>query len=274
MKIIKKSEHLLKLNNLGEMISSAIDTTIFGTLFCGISLFMMFLIIRSSGVERLSCNKIEPKIASCELSRSTFMGLKKGDLTSIEQVQGARFETSQTTDSDGDPRTVNRVFLVTKEGEILLENESADDANSFNKYIETSTGEFVIKQDNRLSVLPHMFFVSFFLVIGFVVMSGMLSGLICETYIFDKDASTLTIKKRGIWVNEFAERSLSEISEVKLENTDPMEDYTSYEVRLLMNGGDILSLGRSSNKKEQQKIADWIRSYLDGRSPQSITSDK
>jgi hypothetical protein len=40
-----------------------------------------------------------------------------------------------------------------------------------------------------------------------------------------------------------------------------------------MNGGDILSLGRSSNKKEQQKIADWIRSYLDGRSPKSITSD-
>ena len=202
------------------------------------------------------------------------MGLKKGDLTSIEQVQGARFETSQTTDSDGNPMTVNQVFLVTKKGEILLENESADDANSFNKYIETSTGELVIKQDNRLLVLAHMLFLSFFLVIGFGVTSAMLSGLICETYIFDKDASTLTIKKRGIWVNEFAERSLSEISEVKLENTDPMDDYISYEVRLLMNGGDILSLGRSSNKKEQQKIADWIRSYLDGRSPQSITSDK
>lgn len=273
MKIIKKSEHLLKLNNLGEMISSAISSTIFVTAFCGIPLFVMLLIIRSSGVERLSCNKIEPKIASCELSRSTFMGLKKGDLTSIEQVQGARFETSQTTDSDGDPRTVNRVFLVTKEGEILLENESADDANSFNKYIETSTGELVIKQDNRLLVLAHMLFLSFFLVIGFGVTSAMLSGLICETYIFDKDASTLTIKKRGIWVNEFAERSLSEISEVKFE-TDHLDDYTSYEVRLLMNGGDILSLGRSSNKKEQQKIADWIRSYLDGRSPQSITSHK
>jgi hypothetical protein len=98
------------------------------------------------------------------------------------------------------------------------------------------------------------------------LMSRVLGGLICETYIFDKDASILTIKKRGIRVNEVTERSLSEISKVKFENTDHMDDYTSYEVRLLMNGGDILSLGRSLNQKEQQKIADWIRSYLDGRS--------
>jgi hypothetical protein len=33
-----------------------------------------------------------------------------------------------------------------------------------------------------------------------------------------------------------------------------------------MNEGDRLCLGGSSNQKEQQKIADWIRSYLDGRS--------
>jgi hypothetical protein len=90
---------------------------------------MMLLLIASSGVERLSCNKIEPKIASCELSRSTFMGLNKGDLISIEQVQGARVETSQTTDSDGNPMTVNQVFLVSKEGQTLLENLSADDAS-------------------------------------------------------------------------------------------------------------------------------------------------
>jgi hypothetical protein len=265
MKIIKKTEHLLKLNNLGEIINSASSFTIWVTGFCGIPLFMMLLIIPSAGVERLSCNKIEPKIASCELSRSTFMGLNKGDLTSIEQVQGARFEKSQSTDSDGNSQTVNKVFLVTKEGEILLENQSADDANSFNKYIETSTGELVITQDNRLFFLGTMLFLSLFLVIGFGVMSSVLRCLIFETYIFDKDASTLTLKKRGIWVNEVAERSLSEISEVKLE-TIYGENGVLYEVCLLMDEGDRLSLGGCSNQKEQQKIADWIRSYLDGRS--------
>ncbi len=269
MKIIKKTEHLLKLNNLGEKIPSAIFFTIFFTiwltLFSGIPLLMMLFMIASSGVERLSCNKIEPKIASCQLSRSTFMGLKKGDLTSIEQVQGARFETSQTTDSDGDPMTVNKVFLVTKEGEILLENESVQNANSFNQYIQTSTGELVIEKDNRLSFFGRMFFLSLFLVIGFGVMSTVLRCFIFETYIFDKDASTLTLKKRGIWVNEVAERSLSEISEVKLE-TIYGENGMLYKVCLLMDEGDRLSLGGSSNQKEQQKIADWIHSYLDGRS--------
>jgi hypothetical protein len=72
-------------------------------------------------------------------------------------------------------------------------------------------------------------------------------------------------------VNEVTERSLSEISEVKLEEVEVykiehMDAYTLYQVRLLMNGGDILSLGGISNQKEQQKMADLIRSYLDGRS--------
>jgi hypothetical protein len=247
------------------MIYTAISSTIWVTGFCGIPLFMMLLFLASSGVERLSCNKIEPKIATCELSRSTFMGLNKSDLTSIEQVQGARFEASQTTNSDGNPMTVNQVFLVTKEGEVLIENESAEDANSFNKYIQTSTGGFVIEKDNRLLFLGTMLFFSLFLVIGFGVMSRVLRCLIVKTYIFDKDASTLTLKKRGIWVNEVAERSLSEISEVKLE-TIYRENGTLYKVCLLMDEGDVLSLGGCSHEKEQQKIAEWIRSYLDGRS--------
>lgn len=74
-------------------------------------------------------------------------------------------------------------------------------------------------------------------------------------------------------VKEFAERSLSEISEVKLETIYGENDML-YEVCLLMDEGARLFLGGSSNQKEQQKIADWIRSYLDGRSPQLITSDK
>jgi E3 ubiquitin-protein ligase DOA10 len=123
----------------------------------------------------------------------------------------------------------------------------------------------VIEKDNRLSFLGMMFFLSLFLVIGFGVMSAVLRCFIFETYIFDKDASTLTLKKRGIGVNEVAERSLSEISQVKLE-TIYGENGVLYKVCLLMDEGDRLSLGGCSNQKEQQKIADWIHSYLDGRS--------
>jgi hypothetical protein len=267
MKVIKKTEHLLKLNNLGEMIYSAISTTIWVTGFSGIPLFMMFLIMASAGVERLSCNKIEPKIATCQLSRSSFMGLNKGEVTPIQQVKGARFETEDITDSDGKTMTVSHVFLVTKEWEFLLANQSAEDASSFNEYMQTSTGVLVIEADNRLLSFGIMLFPSLFLVIGFAVCSRVLRYLIVETYIFDKETSTLTLKKRGIWVKEVAEQSLSEISEVKLETIYHDENANLYKVCLLMNEGDSLSLGGSSNQKEQQKIADWIRSYIEGRSP-------
>ncbi|MEG4025637.1 hypothetical protein [Microcoleus sp. S13C4] len=148
----------------------------------------------------------------------------------------------------------------------MLANQSAKDANSFNKYIQTSTGVLVIETDNRLLSLGSMLFPSLFLVIGFGKFSGILRSFIVETYFFDKNVSTLTIKKKGIWVNEVAERSLSEISEVKLE-TIYGENGILYEVRLLMNGGHTLSLGGSSNQKKQQKMADLIRSYLDACSP-------
>jgi hypothetical protein len=265
MKVIKKTEHLLKLNNLGEMIYGAISPTVWVTGFSGIPLFMMFLIMASAGVERLSCNKIEPKIATCELSRSSFMALQQGELISIEQVQGARFETSKTTDSDGTPMTVNNVFLVTKEGKLLLANQSAEDANSFNKYIQISTGGLVIEKDNRLLSFGIMLFPSLFLVMGFGVFSGVLRSFIVETYIFDKNASTLTMKKKGIWVNEVSERSLAEISEVELE-TKHTENGILCKMYLLIDGGDSLFLSSSLNHKKQQKIADLIRSYLNWRS--------
>lgn len=265
MKIIQNNEHCLKLNNLAKIIYSLISPTIWVMGFSGIPLFMMLWIMAASGVERVSCKKVEPKIAICELSRSTFMGLKQGELISIEQVQGARFETSKTTDSDGKPMTVNNVFLVTKEGELLLANQSAEDANSFNKYIQTSTGGLVIEKDNRLLSFGIMLFPSLFLVIGFGKFSGVLRYFIVETYIFDKNASTLTMKKRGIWVNEVAERSLAEISEVELE-TKYTENGILCKVYLLIDGGDRLFLSSSLNHKKQQKMADLIRSYLNRRS--------
>lgn len=91
-------------------------------------------------------------------------------------------------------------------------------------------------------------------------------NLIVETYIFDKNASTLTIQKRWMGVTQVVKRSLQEISQLELKETEDTEDYKFYELRLLMNRGDRLSLGKSVYHKEQQKMADLIRSYLNARS--------
>ena len=264
MKIIQKTEHLLKLKK-GINRIPVLFAVVWGTGFSGIPLLLILMVMFSSGVQRLSCKKNEPKIATCEISTSNFMGLVKGELNSLEQVQEARVDKIDTTDSDGEPTVEYKVFLVTSQGDVYLVDQTVKDAELFNKYIQTSTGELVIEKDNRLLSLGIIIFASLFVVIGFGVMFGVLCCLICETYIFDKDASTLTLKKRGILVNEVAERSLGEISEVELEESEDNGD-KFYEVRLLMNGGDRLCLGGSSNQKEQEKIVDWIRSYLKARS--------
>ena len=276
MKIIQKTEHLLKLKK-GINLSGVLFAAVWLTGFWGLPLSMILIRMSSSGVERLSCRKIEPKIATCEISTSSFMGLVKGKLDLIEQVKEARVDKIETTDSDGNPTFNENVFLVTSQGNLYLPYHTVKDAELFNKYIQTSVGALVIEKDNRLSKLFEgglvvIFFATLsFLFHPFFSVETYIPFFSVETYIFDKNARILTIKKRGIRVNEVTERSLSEISEVKLEEVEVykiegMDAYTLYQVRLLMNGGDILSLGVISNQKEQQKMADLIRSYLDGRS--------
>jgi hypothetical protein len=223
-------------------------------------------------VERLSCKKIEPKIASCEMSTSSFMGLVKGELNSIEQVQEARVDKTDTTDSDGSPISKQNVFLVTNQGDVALPHHTVNDAELFNKYIQTSVRELVIEKDHLFSTLKSIFFNGIFVVMGFATIYCFFHDLFSvEIYIFDKNASILTIKKTGIRVNKVTKQSLSEISEVELKTvqvhqTEHMDSYTCYQVHLLMNGGDTLFLSGGLNREEQQKMADLIRGYLNRRS--------
>ena len=271
MKVIQKTEHLLKLKN-GINLFGLLFPVVWVTGFSGIPLLMIVITMSSSGVERLSCKKIEPKIASCEMSTSSFMGLVKGKLESIEQVQEARVDKIDTTDSDGNPTFKQNVFLVTNQGDVYLPYQTVNDAELFNQYIQTSVGELVIEKDNRLSNFWSILFQGVFVVIGFAAIYFVFHDFFSvETYIFDQNASILTIKKKGIRVNEVTELAFGEISEVELKKvevhkTEHMDSYISYQVRLLMNGGDILSLGGSLDRQKQQKMADLIRSYLDGRS--------
>ena len=279
MKIIQKTEHLLKLKD-GINLFGLLFPVVWVTGFSGIPLLIIFFTISSSGVERLSCKKTEPKIASCEMNTSSFMGLVKGELNSIEQVQEARVDKTDTTDGDGSRIYKENVFLVTNQGDFALPLQTVNDAELFNKYIQTSVRELVIEKDNRLSNLGSIFFNGVFVVIGLGIIYFVFhNSFSIETYIFDKNASILTIEQRGIRVNKVTKKSLSEIYEVELKTvevhkTEHMESYTCYQVHLLMNGGDTLCLSGGLNREEQQKMADLIRSYLDERSPKSITNDK
>lgn len=192
IKIIQKTEHLLKLENQISWLIPAVSVTGFP----GILLSIILITMSSSGVERLSCKKIEPKIATCEMSTSSFMGFVKGELESIEQVKEAKFETINSTDSEGHSTSVDNVFLVTNQGNVPLSYQTAKDAELFNKYIQTSVGKFVIEKDNRLSKLGSILFQGCFVVFGFaVIYFSFHDRFSVKTYIFDKNATTIIIKK-------------------------------------------------------------------------------
>jgi hypothetical protein len=157
----------------------------------------------------------------------------------------------------------DNVFLVTHPENVLLPRQTGDDSILFNKSIQTAVRKLVIEKEHRLSNFGEILFPSSFIVIGWGVIYFVLLSLIVETYIFDKNARSLTIKKKGRCVNEFVERSLGEISEVELEEIIDSNGDKFYKVRLLMHGGNTISLGGSLDRKEQQKMADLIRSYLD-----------
>lgn len=262
MKVIQKTRHLLELSNRLELTKNVVlpFSLYFFTFGLPTLSFLLFIpsTIVDAGVERFSCKKVERTIATCELSKSSIMGLAKGKSTFFEGVKGTRAEKITDTDAE-------EVFLVTNKGDVPLPNPIGEDVKLFNKYIQTAVGEFVLEKDNRLLNFQIMLVLLasqlFNIVICFI-----LCFVILETYIFDKNASTLIIKRRGIRVNEVAERSLHEISEVELETTRNSDGDEFYEVRLLMNGGDRLSLGNISNQKEQEEMADLIRSYIDRRS--------
>jgi hypothetical protein len=266
MKIIKNTQEILKFNNKTEWDFKM-------RAGCGLLLaipicLISVLVVLSSGTAKLSCTKLELKIAACELGSSTFIGLIQNRSTSIDRVQSAIVETVNTTDSDGNSVSNKQTFLVTNKEKIEIPNQFDDeDTKLVNKYLQTAVGGLVIEKDDRLQVFISMLSINIGLVLIMLLLAG--AGTLNEiielkTYIFDKNAGIVTInKKLGIRVR----KQLQEISQVELEETEDSDENKSYEVRLLMNGGDRISLGNSSNRREQEEMADLIRSYIDGRSP-------
>ncbi|MFM9266990.1 hypothetical protein [Tychonema sp. BBK16] len=274
MKVIQKTEDILELDDREEGSFMAIIFTGFGMNFLGFILLIMTLVtISAPGVERLSCKKIERTIATCEISTSSVMGLVKGESTSIEGVQKAKVDTINSTNSEGNSTSKQQMSLVTKQESITLADRfSGEDAELFNKYIQTAVGGLIIEKDDRLYHSGMMlFFVMFSFVAAREDINILRRKLIRQNYTFDKNKNTLTINKNWLWMNQVTERSLCEIVEVKLKavkvNKTEDDSHTYYEVCLLMNAGDILCLSSSWNPGEQKEMADLIRSYIEGRSP-------
>ncbi|MEO8893571.1 MAG: hypothetical protein ABI417_18950 [Coleofasciculaceae cyanobacterium] len=94
----------------------------------------------------------------------------------------------------------------------------------------------------------------------------LLDGAISEIYIFDKNFSKMTVKRRGLSLNDVTECSTRDICAVELDEIADGEGNISYYVDLLMLGCDRICL-RCDSLAQQCQMADLIRSYV-------LTSDR
>ncbi len=94
----------------------------------------------------------------------------------------------------------------------------------------------------------------------------LLDGAISEIYIFDKTLGKMTVKRRGLSLNDVTECSTRDICAVELDEIADSEGNISYYVDLLMLGCDRICL-RSDSVTQQCQMADLIRSYV-------LTSDR
>jgi len=268
MKILEKTPNKLVCQS-ERNVGTYVFFVIWGLWFGGIPLFIMLSALTSSGVEALTCKRVEPTQVNCELTQSTYMGLKKERSISLSKVMGAK--VNEETDSEG--YTSYEVLILTQKGEFLLSKNNPNDASQINDFVKKSnTTDLRVDYDNRWNVTGMLLVTSLFVVSGFAsVGSSIYNMTVVETYLFDKTLDKLIHHRRSCLGTQVKEYTFREIVDVRVEETtDSDGDISGYRVSLLLTGSKCLIFRTSFTKtkgKDAQKLANTIANFLNLSNP-------
>ncbi|MEG4057519.1 MULTISPECIES: hypothetical protein [unclassified Microcoleus] len=199
----------------------------------------------------LSCQRLQAKQGNCQLVRSNLLGsnIKEIELASLQgaKVQRCGYKT--------------RVVLLTSVGYVPFTANSTNwgsqdaVASDINFYVKNAKDRLLrLSQEDRwLGWTGGIFLLAAAAVI--VLRNN-------ETYSFDGNLKTLTVKQQGLLARKVIEYSLCEIYGVEVDQTKDRQNDTWYEVRLLVCGGSRISLPNTMNLYQQEKIAKAINNYL------------
>ncbi|MEG4987806.1 hypothetical protein QUB08_18805 [Microcoleus sp. BR0-C5] len=199
----------------------------------------------------LSCQRLQAKQGKCQIVRSNLLGsnIKEIELASL---RGAKVERCGYK---------TRVVLLTSVGTVPF---TANSTNWGTQDAVASDINFFVKNAKnrllRLSQDDHW--------LGWTGGIFLLAGIAAivlrnnEIYSFDETLNTLTVKQRGLLAGKVMEYSLCEIYGVEVDRTKDRDHDIWYEVRLLACGGCRISLPRTMNPYQQEKIAKAINNYL------------
>lgn len=267
MKILEKTQNKLVCQserNVGRFVLFLI----WGLGFGGIPLLMMLMMMLStltfSAVEALTCKRVEPTQVNCELTQSTYMGLKKERSLSLSKVMGAK--VNEETDSKGDTSYI--VVILTKKGEVLLLNKNLYDVSQINEFVKNiNSKELRIDYDNSWDFTGMLLVISLFFVSGFALIGSSIYNMtIVETYIFDKTLDKLIHHRQSCIGTKVKEYTFLDIVDVRVEEkTDSDGDISGYRVSLLLTGSKCLIFRDSfpkTNKEDAQELVNTIANFL------------
>ena len=266
MKILEHTQNKLVCQSEPNMLPYGYGCSlIVGLGFGGIIPFIMISIFfTSSAVEALICKRVEPTQVNCELTQSTYMGLKKEPSLSLSKVMGAN--VNEETDSKGN--TSYSVVILTQEREVLLPSNNPYDALQINDFIKNfNTTDLKINYDYRW-IFTGIFLCPFlFLFRNFTsAFSSIYNITVVETYIFDKTLDKLIHHRRSCLGTKVRKYTFLEIVDVRVEEkTDSDGDIYGYRVSLLLTESKNLIFRNSffkTNKEDAQELANTIANFL------------
>jgi hypothetical protein len=268
MKILEKTQNKLVYQSEPNM-GMYVFILIWGLGFGGIPLFIMLSTLTSSAVEALTCKRVEPTQVNCELTQSTYMGLKKERSISLSKVMGAK--VNEETDSEG--YTSYEIVILTQKGEVLLSNNNPYEASRINDFVKKSnTTDLRIDYDNRGNITGTLLITSLFMVIGLAgVGSSIYNMTVVETYIFDKTLDKLIHHRRSCLGTQVKEYTFLEIVDIRVEEkTDSDGDVSGYIISLFLTESKCLIFRTSftkTNKEDAQELANTIANFLNLSNP-------
>ena len=267
MKVLEQNSNRLVYKRQKNFITLAF-IMVWGFSHGGTSFIISLCTFVFSGVEVLTCKRVEPTQVNCKLTRSTYMGWKEEQSILLNQVTGAR--VNEETDSEGNKSY--KVVLLSRQSEVVLLNNNPDNASRINIFVrDTNTTSLKVKQDNRWNTISTIFGFLFLTALGFGAMFWSFYETITSyTYTFDRTLKKFILQRKNWLINQVEEYPLQGM-EVKIQERVTSDENKLYRVSLLLNKSKRLilipffSVGKSpsSNGKLEKKVVKNISLFLD-----------
>ena len=199
----------------------------------------------------LSCHRVQRTQGNCQLVRSSLLGSKIQEIQ-LASLHGAKVVRAGYT---------SKVVLLTDAGYVRFAGNYTHWGDK--DAIVSEINSFVKNADRRLLELKQ--YDSLFPGIGAIFVTAGIAVIAFgkkEIYSFDRTLDTLTVKQQGLLRTKLIQHSLCEIYGVEVARTKDRDKDIWYEVRLLVCGGSRISLPKTMNRYEPEKIAKAINNYL------------